>query len=143
VRRGSGPAAEKHLNLLSCGPWFWRPRPSVESTVFTLVSRGGSWCYNSRKVSLAKRCAAVISIGLLLSNIVELYSFIVIFWCLLSWFPNIRWYDQPWKTLDRIVQPVVTPLRKVLPPINGIDLSPMIAMALLQAIGMLIRNTIP
>jgi len=62
---------------------------------------------------------------------------------LLSWFPNIRWYDQPWKTLDRIVQPVVTPLRKVLPPINGIDLSPMIAMALLQAIGMLIRNTIP
>jgi len=85
----------------------------------------------------------VISIGLLLSNIVELYSFIVIFWCLLSWFPNIRWYDQPWKTLDRIVQPVVTPLRKVLPPINGIDLSPMIAMALLQAIGMLIRNTIP
>ncbi len=85
----------------------------------------------------------MISIGLLLSNIVELYSFIVIFWCLLSWFPNIRWYDQPWKTLDRIVQPVVTPLRKVLPPINGIDLSPMIAMALLQAIGMLIRNTIP
>ncbi len=85
----------------------------------------------------------MISIGLLLSNIVELYSFLVIFWCLLSWFPNIRWYDQPWKTLDRAVQPVVTPMRKILPPINGIDLSPMIAMFLLQGLGMAIKTFIP
>jgi YggT family protein len=83
------------------------------------------------------------SIGLLLSNVVELYSFIVIFWCLLSWFPNVQWYNQPWKTLDRIVQPVVTPFRKILPPINGIDLSPMIAMAVLQFAGIAIRKIIP
>lgn len=93
---------------------------------------------------LSRRCAAVgFSPGSLISSIVELYSFLVIFWCLLSWFPNVRWYNQPFKTLDRLVQPVMAPFRKILPPINGIDLSPMIAMAVLQAIGALIRNTVP
>jgi len=75
----------------------------------------------------------------MVANVIQLFSFLVLLWCLLSWFPNIRWYDQPWKTLDRIVQPVVAPFRKILPPINGIDLSPMVAMLVLQAIGGMCR----
>jgi YggT family protein len=79
------------------------------------------------------------SVGYMLANVIQLFSFLVLLWCLLSWFPNIRWYNQPWKTLDRIVQPVIAPFRKLLPPINGIDLSPMIAMAVLQAVGGMCR----
>jgi YggT family protein len=81
-----------------------------------------------------------VDIGHLIADIIQLFSFIVLLWCLLSWFPNIRWYDQPWKTLDRIVQPIVAPFRKILPPINGIDLSPMIAMAVLQFVGSMFRR---
>jgi YggT family protein len=80
------------------------------------------------------------SVGYLVADIIQLFGFLVLLWCLLSWFPNISWYNQPWKTLDRIVQPIITPFRKILPPINGIDLSPMIAMAVLQVIGGMCRT---
>jgi len=89
--------------------------------------------------SLAKVRTVGFSVGYMVANVIQLFSFLVLLWCLLSWFPNIRWYDQPWKTLDRIVQPVVAPFRKILPPINGIDLSPMVAMLVLQAIGGMCR----
>jgi YggT family protein len=84
--------------------------------------------------------AVALSIGGIISNIIQLISLLVLVWCLLSWFPNIRWYDQPWKTLDRIVQPIMAPFRKILPPINGIDLSPMIAMMVLQFVSKMVST---
>jgi len=46
--------------------------------------------------------------------------------------PNIRWYEQPWKTLDQIVQPIIAPFRKIIPPIGNIDISAMVAILALQ-----------
>jgi YggT family protein len=83
------------------------------------------------------------SLGMILSDIIQFFSMLIIVWCLLSWFPNIRWYDQPWKTLDKIVGPLVAPFRKLLPPINGLDLSPMIATLILQALAGVIRQVVP
>jgi YggT family protein len=67
-----------------------------------------------------------------LASLIQLLNILVLLWCLLSWFPNVRWYEQPFKTLDRIVQPIVAPFRKIIPPISNIDLSPMVAMFVLQ-----------
>ena len=72
------------------------------------------------------------SLAYALASFIQLLNILVLLWCLLSWFPNIRWYEQPFKTLDRIVQPIVAPFRKIIPPISNIDLSPMIAMFVLQ-----------
>ena len=80
------------------------------------------------------------SLILLISGLVELLNMLVIVWCLLSWFPNVRWYDQPFKTLDQIVQPIIAPFRRVIPPIASIDLSPMVAMIVLQIIASGIRQ---
>ncbi|MBI4533012.1 MAG: YggT family protein [Candidatus Melainabacteria bacterium] len=65
---------------------------------------------------------------------------LIVVWCLLSWFPNIRWYDQPFKALDQVVQPIVSPFRKLIPPISGIDLSPMVAILVLQACSGILRQ---
>ena len=81
-------------------------------------------------------------VGLLISSAIEGYTFVIILWCLLSWFPNIRWYDQPFKTLDMIVTPVIGPFRKLIPPLGGIDLSPMIAILVLQFIASAARKTL-
>ena len=75
------------------------------------------------------------SIILIVSNLIKLLNLFVILWCLLSWFPNVRWYEQPFKTLDQIVQPIVAPFRKIIPPIGNIDISPMIAMIVLQIVA--------
>jgi len=80
------------------------------------------------------------SLLLLISFLVELVNILVFLWCLLSWFPNVRWYEQPFKLLDQIVQPIVAPFRRVIPPIANIDLSPMAALFVLQIIASGIRQ---
>jgi YggT family protein len=74
----------------------------------------------------------VTSIIEILSGVVQLINMLVIVWCLLSWFPTIKWYEQPFKTLDQIVQPIIAPFRKIIPPVANIDFSPMVAIMVLQ-----------
>lgn len=81
-------------------------------------------------------------IAVILGGVVQLINMLLVVWCLLSWFPNIRWYDQPFKTLDMIVQPIVAPFRKIIPPIGNIDISPMVAMLVLQGIKLAIDRMI-
>ncbi|HEY9867875.1 MAG TPA: YggT family protein [Candidatus Obscuribacterales bacterium] len=82
-------------------------------------------------------------IGLLVSSLIQLVTMLIVVWCLLSWFPNIRWYEQPFRTLDQLVQPLVLPFRKLIPPISGIDLSPMVAILVLQACNSVVRHLLP
>lgn len=55
---------------------------------------------------------------------------------LLSWFPNIDWYKQPFKFIKDFTEPVFAPFRRLIPPMGGIDLSPLIVFIFL---GMLER----
>ncbi len=75
------------------------------------------------------------SIILVISGLVKLINLLVIIWCVLSWVPNIKWYEQPFKSLDQIVQPIIAPFRKIIPPIANIDVSPVIAMIVLQFVA--------
>ena len=76
----------------------------------------------------------------LVDGVIGLFSIALFAWCLLSWFPNINMYEQPWRTLDRIVRPVIDPLRKVIPPVGNIDLSPIVLIFVIQMAQKLIHN---
>jgi YggT family protein len=82
-------------------------------------------------------------IGQVLYGLVQLFNLLLIVWCLLSWFPNIRWYDQPFKTLDMIVRPILAPFRKIIPPIGNIDISPMVAIFVISGLAQLIVRVLP
>jgi YggT family protein len=84
-----------------------------------------------------------ISIGAILANLFNIWSMLVLLWCLLSWFPNIDREKQPFRTLDMLVQPVMLPFRRFIPPIGGIDLSPMVAIILLQFLMKLVIQVLP
>ncbi len=79
-------------------------------------------------------------LGSIVLGVVQLVNMLLLLWCLLSWFPNIKWYEQPFKTLDQVVQPIVAPFRKIIPPISNIDLSPMVAMIALQLLASVVQN---
>ena len=85
----------------------------------------------------------MLDIGGILAGLIQLVSMLIIVWCLLSWFPNINWYEQPFRTLDQLVRPMVMPFRKLIPPISGLDLSPMVAIFVLQMLGTLVRHLVP
>lgn len=73
--------------------------------------------------------------GYLISTVIEGYIFVIILWCLLSWFPNIRWHEQPFRSLNMLVEPVIAPFRRLIPPLGGMDLSPMVAILVLQFVA--------
>jgi YggT family protein len=54
-------------------------------------------------------------------NIFKLYLLLLIVYAVLSWIPSLRgrWSDY----LAMVVEPVLLPVRRVIPPVGGLDLS--------------------
>lgn len=44
--------------------------------------------------------------------------------------------------LDRVVEPMLTPIRKILPPIQNIDLSPLVLLVILQVLETIILRIV-
>ncbi len=75
------------------------------------------------------------SIGLLattLATFLQIYVALMIIRVLLSWFPNINWYDPPFSILSQLTDPYLNLFRSIIPPLGGIDFSPLIAFFVLQ-----------
>lgn len=57
-----------------------------------------------------------------------IYRYMIIIYILMSWLPNARnsWIGE---TLGKIVEPYLTPFRRIIPPIGGmLDISPIVAL---------------
>ncbi len=67
----------------------------------------------------------------LLITLVQAYSFLMFVWVLLSWIPDMR-YSGFYRFLDKLFVPFLEPFRRIIPPINGIDISPLIGFFVLQ-----------
>lgn len=78
-----------------------------------------------------------------LEQVFQLIYIILILRILLTWFPNIDWYKQPFKFLNDFSEPIFTPFRKILPPIGGLDLSPILAFLALQLAFGVILSILP
>jgi YggT family protein len=75
-----------------------------------------------------------------ISIFLGIYTFILIARVLLTWFPQIDWYAQPFSTLSQLSDPYLNLFRSFLPPLGGIDFSAMLAIFALQFVGGLFRS---
>lgn len=66
-----------------------------------------------------------------IANLIDLYSLVVLVAVVLSWLRLDR--RHPLVTITQtLTEPVLAPLRNVVPPIAGLDLSPMVLLIALQ-----------
>ena len=72
------------------------------------------------------------------NNIFNLYFFLIILRIFLTWIPNIQWGNQPWKTIREITDIYLNLFRRVIPPFNGLDFSPIVALIVLQIVQQLV-----
>ena len=73
----------------------------------------------------------------LLARLIDLYSLVVLVAVILSWVPLDR--RNPLVTVTHaLTDPVLAPIRNVLPPMGGLDLSPMVLLVGLQLLKGLI-----
>ncbi len=64
-------------------------------------------------------------------KLISLYSWLVIAYILMSWFPNAR-QSSIGQFIGSIVEPYLGPFRKIIPPLGMIDISPIIAILALN-----------
>lgn len=70
-----------------------------------------------------------------LSSTVTFYTVLIFIRILLSWFPNVDWYNQPFATLSQLTDPYLNLFRSIIPPLGGLDLSPILGIFLLQVVA--------
>lgn len=66
-----------------------------------------------------------------LSQAVTIYTYALIVYILMSWVPSIQ-QSSFGKFLGRICEPYLEPFRKIIPPLGMIDISPIVAIFVLQ-----------
>jgi YggT family protein len=87
-----------------------------------------------------------VDLGGVLILILQIYFYAVLAWVILSWIPTSS--DHPLGRvnvfLDRIIYPVILPLRRVIPPLRlgggMLDLSPIVLLIGIQLLIGLVRN---
>jgi YggT family protein len=66
-----------------------------------------------------------------LQQLISLYSWALIIFILMSWFPNAR-DTVIGRFLARICEPYLEPFRRIIPPFGMIDISPIVAFLVLN-----------
>lgn len=78
----------------------------------------------------------------IVSLILQVYSLIMIAYAVVSWIPAIRgrWSDY----LAMLVEPVLVPVRRIIPPAGGFDLAFLVVLLVIQLVNSTIvqRNLI-
>ena len=68
----------------------------------------------------------------------RLYSLMLVVYALLSWVMHEEHYPPAVRWLQSMVEPVLTRIRRVIPPIGGIDVSAIVAWGIVEMIHSLI-----
>jgi YggT family protein len=74
----------------------------------------------------------------LINIIVQLLTLLIIVDVVLSYFMSP--FHPVREALDRIVNPLLNPIRRVIPPLGGLDLSPIVLLILIQVLGSVLTN---
>ena len=83
----------------------------------------------------------------LFNSLISLAIFVIIVTAILSWlvaFDVINLRNPAMyrvvKTLDRLTEPMLRPIRRIMPNLGGIDISPIILLLLLQALRIVVNG---
>ena len=70
---------------------------------------------------------------LIVGKLLQLYSLIMLAYALVSWVPSLRgrWSDY----IAMLVEPVLAPVRRIIPPMGGLDLSFLVVILLIQLVA--------
>lgn len=85
----------------------------------------------------------------LIDKILDIYLFLIFIWVIMSWllaFGVIPTYNQfvanIMAFLHAVTEPGLRPIRRILPPMGGIDLSPLVLILLIYFIQILLARDI-
>lgn len=78
----------------------------------------------------------------IVNNIFYFYFLLIILRIFLTWIPSVNWQQQPIKAIREVTDMYLDVFRKFIPPVGGIDFSPIVAIIVLQIIQVVIVNAV-
>lgn len=74
----------------------------------------------------------------LVFDAVQLLTLLIVVRAIFSWIPSVDYGHPVIRVITRVTDPILEPIRRIMPPVGGFDLSPVIAILLLQLVGRLL-----
>ena len=72
-----------------------------------------------------------------LGSLIQIYSLVVLVSVIGSWVGS----DHPiFEYADRLTEPALAPIRRILPPVGGFDLSPMVLLIVLSLVSQMLGH---
>lgn len=85
----------------------------------------------------------------ILMLVLSIARFFIFAHFIMSWLINFQVLNvrqplvsQVWEGLNRLLEPVYGPIRRILPQMGGIDLSPIVALVAIYALEIVLRNNV-
>jgi YggT family protein len=76
----------------------------------------------------------------LISDVAQVLALLIIVRALLTWIPSIDYGHPVVRAIVRVTDPVLLPIRRLVPPLSGIDVTPIVALILIEiARNLLVR----
>jgi len=74
----------------------------------------------------------------IVGKIFLLYQLLMLIYAVVSWVPSLRgrWFDY----VAMAVEPVLVPVRRIIPPLGGLDLSFLVVLIVLQIVARIVAN---
>jgi len=84
----------------------------------------------------------MLELAALLNGVIKILSTLIIVRVLLTWVPSLGMSHPAGRAAHRalaqLTSPILDPIRRLMPPVGGLDLSPIVAILLLQLAGNLL-----
>jgi YggT family protein len=91
----------------------------------------------------------MLSLIQILLLVLDILWFFLIAHVIMSWLINFQVLNvrqqlvgQIWYMLNRILEPIYGPVRRILPPMSGIDLAPLVVLIGIYAVRIILMNNI-
>ena len=76
-----------------------------------------------------------VAVANILSRVIWLYGLLIIAYVLMSWVPVKGALYDVYRVLGSVVEPYLKLFRRIIPPIGMVDISPIVALLVLQLVG--------
>lgn len=76
------------------------------------------------------------------NNIFYFFYLLIILRIFLTWIPSINWQQQPIKSIREVTDMYLDIFRRFIPPVGGLDFSPIIALIVLQVLQVVVVNAV-
>lgn len=77
-----------------------------------------------------------------INNIFYFYFILIILRVFLTWIPSINWQQQPFKSIREVTDVYLDLFRRIIPPIGMLDISPIVAIIVLQLLQVVVVNIV-